>query len=203
MISATIIVEKGDKNMSEKPTVLVVDDEIDVADEIALVLARSHEFNVLKVNSGEDAITKVSQGGIDVVLLDIKMPKMSGIEALKEIKKIGKSDIEAVMLTALNDAKFAWEAASLGASDYITKPFQQSELVLRTQLAAKRRAENVSTGKKWNIIEKLREFGHSDPVATSHVWDDLYEEVSKLKVQTVIDLPLETIQNIFKKAFRL
>lgn len=129
--------------MAAKPKVLVVDDEDDVRSEIARILEKREEFEIATAGSGEEALQKIKDGQFDVVLLDIRMPRFSGIDALKEIKKLGKG-VEPIMVTALDDAKTAWEVSQVGAFDFITKPFKNEDLVLRVKLAAERKKESDS-----------------------------------------------------------
>lgn len=136
--------------MDPKPKILVVDDETDVANEIVRVLEKREEFAVRVAYSGEEALGKIKEQDFDVALLDIRMPKMSGQELLKEIKKIGQG-IEVIMVTALDDAKTAWEVSQLGAFDYLTKPFRNEDLVLRIKLALERKKES-------DQYKEIREF---------------------------------------------
>ena len=110
--------------MSGKPkrsSILIVDDEPD----ILLILGdylSNEGFNVLTAKDGLQAIQKIKEYVVDLVLLDIAMPEMNGIEALREIKKI-KPELPAIMITAFRDAEKVVEAFRLGAFDCIFKPF--------------------------------------------------------------------------------
>jgi DNA-binding NtrC family response regulator len=117
----------------KKSRILIVDDEAD----ITLVLGEylSNEgFTVLTSNSGEAALEKVKELPVELALLDIAMPKMSGIETLRELKRI-KPDIEVIMITAYRDAEKVVEAFRLGAYDCIFKPFDLK--YLRKSITAK------------------------------------------------------------------
>ena len=106
---------------SKKSTILCVDDEPDIL--IVLSEYLSNEgFTVLTADSGEAAIDMIKTHKIDLVLLDMAMPKMNGIETLTEMKKV-KSAVPAIMITAYRDAEKVVEAFRLGAFDCIFKPF--------------------------------------------------------------------------------
>ncbi len=102
-------------------TILCVDDEQDIL--IVLSEYLSNEgFTVLTADSGESAIDKMKTNTIDLVLLDMAMPKMDGIATLTEIKKMN-GNMQAIMITAYRDAEKVVEAFRLGAYDCIFKPF--------------------------------------------------------------------------------
>ena len=105
--------------------ILVIDDE----EPITMVVKASLEdkYDVATTNSALSAFKFMSNNKVDLVLLDIKMPAISGIEALKEIKKIHpKTDV--IMLTAYASEDNKQKAKELGAYGFITKPFDVSEL---------------------------------------------------------------------------
>jgi len=115
--------------------VLNVDDEPQARRAIKIALiARGVE--VLEAASGEEAIEKLHEDGPDVVLLDVKMPGMSGIETCRTIRTF--SDVPVIVISVRNVAKEKAEAFEAGADQYITKPFDIDELVARIH-AVKRR----------------------------------------------------------------
>ncbi|MCX5749123.1 MAG: response regulator [Candidatus Saganbacteria bacterium] len=126
----------------DKPVVLVVDDEKDARDTISEVLSKECEVDT--ADGGKAALSKLNEKKYHIVLLDIRMPEMDGMEVLKKIKGqySGPNKIEIIMLTAFDEAKLAWEASKLGASDFITKPFRNEDLIFRVKLAAKRKMDD-------------------------------------------------------------
>jgi len=100
--------------------ILIVDDEIEICN-IFDDFFSAKGYEVIKAVSGKEAIEKAKTQKPNLVFLDIRMPKMDGIEVLKEIKKIDKS-ITVVMVTVLKDEEIAQKAIKLGAYDYVTKP---------------------------------------------------------------------------------
>jgi len=100
--------------------ILVVDDEHEVCDMLKKFLTkRGHE--VYTALNGEDAISVVKEERPHIVLLDIRMPKMNGIECLKHIKEIDEA-VGVIMITAVKEEEIGKQAMELGAFDYITKP---------------------------------------------------------------------------------
>ena len=108
-----------------KRQVLVIDDEPGVRESLRMLLKQSYE--VLTAVSGNEGMQLLSKHAVDVVLLDILMPGMDGLEVLEEIKQRNLS-AQVVMLTATKTVKTAVTAMKLGAFDYVTKPFDIDEL---------------------------------------------------------------------------
>ncbi len=106
--------------------ILVVDDEIDVCNILKKILT-SKNYEVETALNGETAVEKIRDFKPNVVLLDIMMPGMGGIETLKEIKNIDSS-IGVIMVTAVIDEELAKRALELGAYEYITKPINLHHL---------------------------------------------------------------------------
>ena len=104
-----------------KKKILIVDDEKDTCEILAEILS-DEGYETFSARSGRSALVKVEKEKPDLVLLDIKMPQMDGIEGLERIKKIDKG-IAVIMITAYGALNTARGAMRLGAYDYITKPF--------------------------------------------------------------------------------
>jgi two-component system response regulator HydG len=102
-----------------KPFVLIVDDEPSITD--SLQLAFGDKYNLTTVNNGFDALTEAKKQHFDLVLLDVMLPEMSGIDALLHLKDIDP-EIEVIMVTAVVDISTAVKAMKRGAFDYLTKP---------------------------------------------------------------------------------
>jgi len=114
--------------MTNKPKILVVDDERDVCDFVKNFFEGRH-YDVLTASNGKEAVEMASrQKEPLIVLLDIRMPQMDGIEALKNIKKARPSD-RVIMVTCIDDIEKMDKAKELGAETYITKPLVLDELV--------------------------------------------------------------------------
>ncbi len=106
--------------------VLVVDDEKEFLETIVKRLIKRSLY-VEGAENGEDAIEKIKKGNFDVVLLDVKMPGMDGVETLAEIKKL-KPLTEVVMLTGHASVESGIEGMKLGAFDYLMKPMELEQL---------------------------------------------------------------------------
>jgi len=117
--------------------VLVVDDEEIIRKLLQRTLEAAH-YDVVPAASGEEALNKVSQLDFRVVLLDITMPGMSGIEVLQQLTA-NWPETPVVMVTALADAQTAVEAMKMGAYDYIVKPFDSPDLLQKMHRAMEKR----------------------------------------------------------------
>ena len=135
------LLSKGPKKAStpgrkDKPMVriLVVDDDVTVCDVLEEFL-RSRGYDVYTALDGPNAIAKVKEVRPHIVLLDIMMPGMGGIETLKEIRKVDPS-VGVIMVTGVRDDELGRRTLELGAYDYITKPidFDYLETVLKVKM---------------------------------------------------------------------
>jgi DNA-binding NtrC family response regulator len=118
---------------AEKIRVLIVDDEKSVRKLISRVLG-SNGYECSTAADGTEALQRLAMKSFDVVLLDIRMPDISGMEALPRISA-GYPDVCVIMLTAVVDMNTAVEALDRGACDYVTKPFDTEDLVMRVERA--------------------------------------------------------------------
>jgi len=126
------------------PRVLVVDDERSMRELLAIVLKREG-YDVLLAENGRMAVAALERGSVDLLVSDIRMPDMTGIEVLGAAKAVDPG-IEAIMVTAFASQETAIEAMRLGACDYLIKPFDVDELKVkvRDKLESRRlRRENV------------------------------------------------------------
>src|SRR3954464_11045361 len=106
--------------------ILIVDDQDVIRDSLAATLARQgHE--VVAATDGPGALTKISSSRFELMISDLKMPKMTGTELLAEVKKI-RPELPVIMMTAFATVQTAVEAMKLGAYDYIQKPFDGDEI---------------------------------------------------------------------------
>ena len=109
---------------------LLVDDEDDFRTTLANRL-KLRKIDITDVASGSEAIELVRQKSFDVAIIDVKMPGIDGIETLKQIKQL-QPDIEIVMLTGHASIESGMEAMKLGAYDYVMKPCDIDELLIKT-----------------------------------------------------------------------
>src|SRR6266480_7073293 len=120
-----------------RPVILVVDDDAGVRESFRLTL--EDHYDVVDVPDGLRALDAVRASQVDLVLLDIRLPEMDGIEVLERIKAIDEG-IEVVLVTAVRTVRTAVAAMKLGAFDYLTKPFEEDELLQLVRRALEKRA---------------------------------------------------------------
>ena len=119
--------------------ILLVDDEVMFTENSAKLL-KNRGYRVTAVNSGHAAIDALEEDNYDVMVLDLKMPGMDGIETLKEMKKLGFFT-EVLILTGHGSIDSALEAIKLGAYDYLTKPCDVDDLMEKIEGAWKKKDE--------------------------------------------------------------
>ncbi len=126
--------------------VLIIDDDVDLLDVISYALRREG-FNVQIAADGQQAIQRVQSSKPDVILLDLRLPKMNGLDVLRRIREA--DDIPVIVLTALNDEETILKAFNLGADDFVTKPFSPRQLTARIRAVIRRgnSAQKVGTGR--------------------------------------------------------
>ena len=123
--------------MTEKQRrILVVDDEQTVRDFLQRVLETAG-YTVITASNGLEALEKMSQFDISLVLLDIMMPGLDGFEVLDHMRQY-EENIPVIMLTGIQEVPTKIDSLTLGADDYITKPFSVDELLARIQVKLRR-----------------------------------------------------------------
>lgn len=136
--------------MAHRKTVLVVDDEEDLLDLIEYNL-RKEDFDVIKAEDGEEGIEMARRHTPDLVLLDIMMPKMDGLEVVEVMRDDDAlKHIPIIFLTARGDEKTEVEGLNKGGDDYITKPISTTKLISRIKAVLRRFEE---TEKPANRVE--------------------------------------------------
>ena len=118
--------------MKEKRSILVVDD--DIAHRTMLRILLGWEYEISEADCGLEAIEKVQKTPFDMVLMDVCMPEINGVEALGKIKAFNP-EIPVIMMTAYSSSETAAEALQKGAYDYLTKPFDFDTLRLTIEKA--------------------------------------------------------------------
>ena len=117
--------------------ILVVDDEQIIIASCLRILAGG-DYQAEGVNDGFEALRRIEANPVDIVILDIMMPKIDGVEVLRRIKE-GHPDIDVIMITGLSEIETAVKSMKLGAFDYLPKPFDPDELKSVVQRALERR----------------------------------------------------------------
>jgi len=147
--------------MKDKPVILVVDDQPQNIELLEAHLA-PQGYEVVKAASGEEALEKLSNNQIDLVLLDVMMPGMSGIEVLEKLRADKKTRlIPVVMVTVLKETADRVKALEAGCDDFISKPFDKHELLARVKslLRIKSLHDEVDEARDYAeaIVETVRE----------------------------------------------
>lgn len=119
--------------MAEK--ILIVDDEPDMLKLLKMILTEKTPYEVMTTNNPFEAIEIAKQGGLDVVIADLKMPGLDGISLLKTVKNT--EDIPVIIITAFGTIESAEEAMQHGAFDFITKPFKKEQILFTLDKALK------------------------------------------------------------------
>ncbi len=120
-------------------TILIVDDEVLIRNVIKEYLL-NEGYKVLEAKDGFDALRVISDNKVDLIVLDIMMPKMDGFTCLSEIRKT--KNIPVIMLSARKEEIDKLNSFDLGVDDYVTKPFSPKELVARVKAHLKRTTSN-------------------------------------------------------------
>ncbi len=144
--------------------ILVVDDDKEIVKAIEIYLKREG-YNVIKAYDGLEAVKKVNENLVHLVILDIMMPNKDGLSALKEIRK--EKSIPVILLSAKSEDYDKIAGLDIGADDYITKPFNPLELVARVNSSIRRYVklgsiENSNNNEKSEKIYKVGELELND-----------------------------------------
>jgi DNA-binding NtrC family response regulator len=126
-----------------KGRILIVDDE-EIVRRSCLRILRGEDYEIDTAADGQSALGMINDNDYDVLILDIKMPRMDGIEVLRRVKEV-HPDIDVIMITGLHDIGTAVQAMKLGALDYLPKPFEPDQLQTLVEKAFDRKALREGT----------------------------------------------------------
>ncbi len=163
--------------MAKKYRILVVDDEESITFLLKTELEELSEFDVEVALNGTEAINLIQTTIYDIVLLDIKMPRVSGIDVLKHIT-VHSPTTQVIMLTNVVDFKTAIETIKLGAYDFVSKPYDAQQLIATVRRATERR--QLVIDKEVMKRELNRISGASDLVGESAVFRNAVENARKV-----------------------
>ncbi len=161
--------------------VLVVDDELSMREFLAILLGREG-YDVALAGSGEEALGILAQQPFDLMLTDLSMPGIDGMELVTRVRRgeiAPVQDLPIVMVTAYGTTASAVEAMKVGANDYVLKPFNNDELLLVLRKALGHRAlrrENVQLRR-----ELKQRFGYHKLIGTSDAMEAVYEMIRRVK----------------------
>ncbi len=175
-MTADVAARPSSSSLDEAPArVLVADDDAATRDLIATTL-RSSGYEVETAADGQEAIGRFAKGGLDVVLLDAVMPRVTGVDACRTIKSLRGSDLVPVALMfAKTDPKSRVEALKIGADAYVCKPFEQTELLacVSSALRVKRAHDRMRAANQ--RLDRLRTF---DELTGAHSFLYLHERLT-------------------------
>jgi two-component system response regulator PilR (NtrC family) len=159
--------------MSAKPRVLLVDDEISIREMLEIFLKR-HGFEVTSAGCGEEGVDAVREATFDVIVSDIRMPDMTGIDLLRRVRAEGV-DTDVILLTAYATAETAIQALKVGAFDYILKTDnfmdELNHIVGRALEERRLRQENTYLKREFRKQHGLQSLiGRSDAMQTRRGW---------------------------------
>ncbi|MDN6460112.1 MAG: response regulator, partial [Corynebacterium flavescens] len=120
-------------------TILIVEDEESLADPLAFLL-RKEGFETVVANDGPTALEEFARNDIDIVLLDLMLPGMSGTDVCKQLRAV--SSVPVIMVTARDSEIDKVVGLELGADDYVTKPYSYRELLARVRAVLRRRSSS-------------------------------------------------------------
>lgn len=140
--------------MMEMPQnkILIVDDDTNICELLRLYIEKEG-FKTLIANDGEEAVDTARKEAVDLILLDIMLPKLDGWQVCREIRKF--SDVPIIMITAKGEVFDKVLGLELGADDYIAKPFDTKEVVARIKAVLRRTAQDTKNDVKMVQYDKL------------------------------------------------
>lgn len=163
--------------MPKKYRLLVVDDEDSITFLLQTEFEELTDYEVDVAQNGTEAINLIQSNLYDVVLLDIKMPRVGGIEVLKFLKEHSPTT-QVIMLTNVVDIKTAFETVKLGAYDFISKPYETQQLLATVQRAIERRRFMIETEVMKNELQRVG--GSSVMIGRSETIKELMRNVKKV-----------------------
>jgi len=134
-------------------TILIVDDEVGPRESLRMILKPMYDVNT--VENGQEALNFICREKVDLVTLDLRMPGLSGIDVLREIKNF-QPDIDVIIVTGYGSLTNAQEAIRFGAGDFISKPFNVADIIAIVSKSFERRSYNLKVKNFIQQINSLR-----------------------------------------------
>jgi DNA-binding NtrC family response regulator len=159
-----------------KSKILLIDDDVNLCQVISYQLKKM-EYDVDVANSGREGLEAYRQGNYEIVLTDIQMPDISGIQVLQEIRKQNK-EVVIILITAYGSVENALEACRMGADDYITKPFGQEQLLFVIEKAV--RLRNLQTENQTLREELSDKFRFENMIVNSPAMENVVQMAGKV-----------------------
>jgi DNA-binding response OmpR family regulator len=189
--------------MNSRKKILIIDDETINLDFFDVMLSKLG-FVVEKAEDGEEGLEKVRKFSPDLILLDNIMPKLSGWEVTKTLKADSKyREIPIIMLSALDDVKDKVEGFEMGVDDYITKPFNFTEVLARIRAVLRNRellAQIMARESRLALAEELNLGLKSDVIDFVKSMDDLDETIQSISFKADEKTPPQLLDSLAKKS---
>ncbi|MDQ3813691.1 MAG: sigma-54 dependent transcriptional regulator [Armatimonadota bacterium] len=158
--------------------ILVVDDQSSMRLTLTALLKQAGH-TLMQAATGEDALDKLSKNDFDVIITDLKLDKISGIDVLKTAK-VNNPQTEVIVLTGFGSVESAVEAMKSGAIDYLTKPFDSEELLLAVNRAMERQRLKSEVARLRSAVEEKEQFKPGNIIATSDAMQRVLEMVRRV-----------------------
>ncbi len=171
------VVPDPERGRERKSRILVVDDERSIRDVLSIMLTRAG-YEVDQAEGGEAALECIERSLYDLVITDLSMPKVGGMDVLKRTKESSPSTA-VIIITAFGTADTAVEAMKLGALDYITKPFKNEEIKIVVHNALERR--RLEDENRFLREEARSRYGFANLVGRSRAMTEVYDLIKKLQ----------------------
>lgn len=195
----------SDSKKATKPIILLVEDEEMLRDHISFYL--SNEYEVMVASTGSDALEKLKQNPVDVILLDIYLPDILGTELIPLFKQI-RPKTEIIVITAYKEIHLATDSIQYGAADFLTKPFQKMDLLVALSKIIQKKEIATSidsiqfTDSKYSYEKSLKEFKEliikRKETQTKITMQDIYEYFPDLKSTHFVgttEIPFALLEN--------
>ncbi len=153
--------------MAQGGSILIVDDELGPRESLRMILKSMYDVHT--ASNGQEALKLLQKEDIDLVTLDLKMPGLSGLETLKEIKKF-KPEVEIIIITGYGTLTNAQEAIRYGAGDFISKPFNVADIIAIIGKSFERRSYNLRIKSLFQKFNELKDAGGKTAEAGAGKW---------------------------------
>lgn len=156
--------------------ILIIDDEENFRHMLSLILSKE-KYEVDTASNGAEGLQKITASAFDQVLCDIRMPEMDGLAFLREVQKMG-TDATIIMMSAYGTLDIAIEAMTLGAYDYISKPFKPDEVILTLRKAEER--ERLRKENEFLRKEVEKEYSFENIISKNEAIQKIFEVIKKV-----------------------
>ena len=156
--------------------ILIIDDEENFRHMLSLILSKE-KYEVDTASNGAEGLQKITASAFDQVLCDIRMPEMDGLAFLREVQKMG-TDATIIMMSAYGTLDIAIEAMTLGAYDYISKPFKPDEVILTLRKAEER--ERLRKENEFLRKEVEKEYSFENIISKNETIQKIFEVIKKV-----------------------